>query len=89
MMKNQILETSFADSLRQHLKKYFANLDGEHFSSNLYDDILLEVEKVLISETMHYCSNIQSKTASMLGMNRNTLRNKIKNLDFQDLDLNK
>ena len=77
-MKNKI--RPFSDSLRVHLKKYFSHLDGEQFNSNLYEDILLEVEKVLISETLLYCNNVQSKAAKMLGVNRNTLRNKIKNL---------
>ena len=70
----------FSDSLRLHLKKYFSHLDGEQFNSNLYENILLEVDKVLISETLEYCNNVQSKAANMLGLNRNTLRNKIKHL---------
>jgi Fis family transcriptional regulator len=83
-MNKKISDASFANSLRVHLKKYFSHLDGEHFNSNLYEDIVLEVEKVLISETMDYCNNVQSKAANMLGVNRNTLRNKIKQIEMQE-----
>jgi|688.fasta_scaffold1436084_1 Fis family transcriptional regulator len=83
-MKKNAPDTSLADSLRIHLKKYFAHFDGTHFNSNLYEEIVSEVEKVLISETMDYCNNVQSKAANMLGVNRNTLRNKIKQLAMQE-----
>ena len=77
-------KASFSSSLRGHIKHYFSHLNGESFSHNLHQDIISEVEKVLIAETMFYCNNVQSKAANMLGVNRNTLRNKIKQLELQD-----
>ena len=44
---------------------------------NLYDAVLSEVEKALISIVHRETNNNQLKTAKVLGINRNTLRSKI------------
>ncbi len=44
----------------------------------LYSHVLSTVEKALISSALKFCSNNQLKTSELLGMNRTTLRNKIK-----------
>jgi DNA-binding protein Fis len=45
---------------------------------NLYDTILSEVEKALISIVLREANGNQLKTARLLGINRNTLRAKIR-----------
>lgn len=70
---NESLEKSVTSALLQYLE----DLDGEA-PSNLYDKVLCEIEKPLLSTVMHHCENNQSKAASCLGINRGTLRKKLK-----------
>ena len=66
------------DSLRQ----YFQNLDGELPDSGLYKRIICEIEKPLIELTLNITNFNQAKTADVLGLSRNTLRKKIKELSI-------
>ena len=72
-------------SLRQcvehALKAYFSDLDGQS-TNDLYDLVLSEVEAPLLEAVMAYTRNNQSKTAEMLGLNRGTLRKKLKRYDL-------
>ncbi|MCC2646572.1 MAG: ntrC [Rickettsiaceae bacterium] len=68
---------SLGQSIKDHLQKFFEMHGNTEPSSGLYEDIIKEVEKALITETLHYVGNIQSKAAKILGINRNTLRKKI------------
>jgi len=69
------------DSLQQSvvsaLIQYIEDLDGET-PSNLYDKVMSEIEKPLFSTIMDHCDHNQSKAASCLGINRGTLRKKLK-----------
>lgn len=54
-------------------------LDMGHTQSNhLYDTVLAEVEPALLLEVMRHCRNNQSRAAEILGLNRATLRKKLK-----------
>ncbi len=72
-------------SLRQcveyALQVYFADLDGQP-TNDLYNLVLKEVEAPLLEAVMKYTRNNQSKTAEMLGLNRGTLRKKLKHYDL-------
>ncbi len=70
---NDSLEKSVTNALLQYLE----DLDGET-PHNLYDKVLSEIEKPLLSTVMLHCENNQSKAASCLGINRGTLRKKLK-----------
>lgn len=59
------------------LERYFAQLHGEA-PSGLYDLILAEVERPLLRSVMHHAGSNQSRAARYLGINRNTLRTKLK-----------
>lgn len=59
------------------LELYFINLEGQK-PSNLYQMVLGEVEVPLLKSVMHYTRGNQSKAAEILGINRNTLRKKLK-----------
>lgn len=52
--------------------------------SNLYDDILLMVEKTLIKIAMRRSNNIKTSAADFLGINRNTLSNKINKFNMNN-----
>ncbi len=61
--------------------QYLNDLDGET-PSNLYDKVLSEIEKPLFSTIMDHCENNQSKAATCLGINRGTLRKKLKQYEI-------
>ena len=67
--------------LRRHtedaLKKYFASLNGDR-PGDLYDLVLGEVEEPLFKAVMEYTHGNQSRAAGILGINRGTLRKKLK-----------
>lgn len=67
--------------LRDHtedaLKSYFDRLNG-HSPGDLYDLVLGEIEEPLFKAVMHYSRGNQSKAAGILGINRGTLRKKLK-----------
>jgi len=65
-----------------HLERYFA-LHGEDLPPpGLYDRILREVEMPLIALALSATRGNQVRTAELLGINRNTLRKKIRELDI-------
>ena len=59
------------------LRCYFKDLNG-HRPAGLYQMVMGEVEKPLLETVMHYARGNQSLAAEMLGINRNTLRKKLK-----------
>ena len=64
-------------SVSECLDDYFRALNG-HAPKNLYDTILDQVEPPLLRATLKYCDGNQSKASEMLGLNRATLRKKLK-----------
>ena len=75
--KNQKLNGSLNHSTETSLRKYFKTLNG-HKPTNLYKFVIKEVERPLMKEVMKYTENNQSEAAKILGINRTTLRNKLK-----------
>jgi two-component system nitrogen regulation response regulator GlnG len=72
-------ETSYSikDFLEEKLKRYLKDMTKVS-NFNLYDTVLSEVEKALICIVLRETNGNQLKTAKVLGINRNTLRAKIK-----------
>jgi two-component system nitrogen regulation response regulator GlnG len=68
---------SIKDFLEEKLKRYLKDM-ARVTNFNLYDTILSEVEKALISIVLREANGNQLKTARLLGINRNTLRAKIR-----------
>jgi two-component system, NtrC family, nitrogen regulation response regulator GlnG len=66
----------------RHLRDYFAAHKGGMPPAGLYDRVLREVEKPLILLTLGVTRGNQLKAAQLLGLNRNTLRKKIRELDI-------
>lgn len=63
------------------LTRYFDHLDGEA-TTNLYQLVLQEIETPLLAAVMKHTRNNQSKASAMLGLNRGTLRKKLKQYDL-------
>ncbi|EPC03534.1 hypothetical protein L861_18525 [Litchfieldella anticariensis FP35 = DSM 16096] len=59
------------------MRRYFAHLDGETVT-DLYDMVLAEVEAPLLTSVMDYVNGNQTRAAEILGLNRGTLRKKLK-----------
>ena len=68
---------SVYDFLEEKLKRYLKKL-AKLERSNLYDAVISEVEKSLISIILKETEGNQLRAAKVLGINRNTLRSKIK-----------
>jgi Fis family transcriptional regulator len=63
--------------VRKALDKYFADLDG-HAAGELYQLMLGEVERPLLERVMHHTRGNQTQASQLLGINRGTLRKKLK-----------
>jgi two-component system nitrogen regulation response regulator GlnG len=75
-------DDNLSSAVEKHLSKYFDAHRDSLPSPGLYDRILKELEKPLISLSLTATKGNQFKTAKMLGINRNTLRKKIKELEI-------
>jgi Fis family transcriptional regulator len=67
---------SIQEVVQKSLEDYFNDL-GEQKPSNIYDMMLLTVEKPILQVVMTRAEGNQSHAAQMLGINRNTLRKKL------------
>ncbi len=70
-----------AQSLRgcveQAVENYFKHLDGQDVS-NVYEMVLAEVEAPMLEIVLKYTRHNQTRAAQVLGLNRGTLRKKLK-----------
>ncbi len=63
--------------VQRSLKTYFKDLNGED-ANDLYAMVIEEIEKPLLEVVMEQAESNQTKAAQLLGINRNTLRKKLK-----------
>ena len=70
-------------SVARHLKRYFDLHGGQLPPAGVYQRILREVEMPLIEIALDATAGNQAKCADLLGINRNTLRKKITELDIR------
>ena len=69
-------------AVEHHIRSYFAAHKGNLPAAGLYDRVLREVERPLIVLTLGATRGNQIRAAHLLGLNRNTLRKKIRELDI-------
>lgn len=69
-----------SEAVDTHLRTFFGAHDGSLPTAGLYNRILREVERPLILQTLQATRGNQVKAAEVLGLNRNTLRKKIREL---------
>jgi len=72
-----INENEIARCVRRTLDGYFRDLDGEKVAG-VYNMVISCVEKPLIEVVLHRVGGNQTHAAELLGMNRNTLRKKMR-----------
>ena len=70
-------ESTLRAQVEKSLQRFFASLENEPVT-NLHQMVMSEVEEPLLQAVMNYTGNNQSKASIMLGMNRGTLRTKLK-----------
>ena len=81
--KNTVQVDSLSLSVETHIKRYFDALNGDMPPPGLYGRVLREVEEPLIVATLAITRGNQLRAADILGLNRNTLRKKIKELKIK------
>lgn len=78
-----IEENEIAACMRRSLNRYFKDLDGEA-PSEIYGMVLSAVEKPLLIYILDRAEGNQTRAADMLGINRNTLRKKMREYGLSD-----
>jgi two-component system nitrogen regulation response regulator GlnG len=73
---------SLSEIVSDHLTGYFASQPGGAPPDGLFDRVMAEVERPLIKLTLAATRGNQLRAARMLGLNRNTLRKRIHDLDI-------
>lgn len=65
------------DSVEVAMRNYFAHLEGQDVA-NVYQMVMSEVEAPMLEAVMRFCRDNQTKASQVLGLNRGTLRKKLK-----------
>ena len=74
---------SLSEIVETHLAGYFAGFGRDLPPAGLYDRVLAEIERPLLIAALTATRGNQIKAADLLGLNRNTLRKKVRDLDIQ------
>lgn len=85
-MEAQVVHASgegFEGYLRNYLKTYFARFGDELPPAGLYERLLVEFERPLVAAALAATNGNQVRAADLLGLNRNTLRKKIRELGIR------
>ena len=72
-----------SEMVERHLSGYFASFGRDLPPSGLYDRVIRQVELPLITAALTATRGNQIRAAELLGLNRNTLRSRIRALDIQ------
>ncbi|WFF43414.1 DNA-binding transcriptional regulator Fis [Salinicola endophyticus] len=80
-MAEQSSQVTLRECVEQVMERYFTHLEGESVS-HLYTMVLAEVEAPLLDVVMRHVEGNQTRAAELLGLNRGTLRKKLKQYDL-------
>ena len=75
-------EAPLAVAVERHIRHFLAAWRDGTGPSDIYEQVLAEIERPLIRMTLAATRGNQIKAAAMLGLNRNTLRKKIRDLEI-------
>ncbi|HCL41532.1 MAG TPA: DNA-binding transcriptional regulator Fis [Pseudomonas sp.] len=70
-------QKTLRDSVEDALHNYFQHLEGQDVT-DVYNMVLSEVEAPLLESVMNYVKGNQTRASEVLGLNRGTLRKKLK-----------
>ena len=65
------------------LRRYFKELDGNK-ATDVFEMVIKEVEKPMLQEVMKFCNGNKSQASKILGINRVTLRTKLKQYNIKN-----
>lgn len=74
-------EQPLREAVDAAMRRYFDHLDGGTVT-DLYTMVMAEVEAPLLASVLEYTQGNQTRAAEMLGLNRGTLRKKLKQHDL-------
>ena len=66
------------------LRRYFKELDGNK-ATNVFEMVIKEVEKPMLEEVMKFCNGNKSQASKILGINRVTLRTKLRQYNVKNV----
>ncbi len=81
-MTKKIQDPPLSKCVQRSLKTYFKDMNGEK-PCNLYTMVIEEIEKPLLEVVMEQTESNQTKAAQLLGINRNTLRKKLRHYGLE------
>ena len=81
-LNNKSEKENLRTYLNNFLNNFYKTIDENAELDGLYEKFINEFERPLILKTLEFCSGNQIKTAKILGINRNTLRARIKKLNI-------
>jgi two-component system, NtrC family, nitrogen regulation response regulator GlnG len=76
------VDDNLDNAIERHIDRYFRAHEGALPPTGVYDRLIREVERPLIARALAATRGNQLKAADVLGLNRNTLRKKIRDLDI-------
>ncbi|MGJ4855623.1 nitrogen regulation protein NR(I) [Labrys sp. La1] len=76
-------DETLSASVERHMTRYFSKFGDDLPPPGLYHRVLRDIEEPLIGAALAATRGNQIKAAELLGVNRNTLRKKIRDLDIQ------
>ncbi len=79
----QHLESNLIASVDKHLHAYFIAHNGDLPAPGLYKRFIHEVERPLLKRVLSAVAGNQVRASEILGINRNTLRKKMQELNIQ------
>lgn len=72
-----------SQEVKKSLSAYFADLNGDA-CCGLYQMVMEQVERPMLEVVMHECNGNQTKAADALGINRGTLRKKLRQYGLEN-----
>ncbi len=69
--------SQLSQAVKHSIRRYLYELDGTQ-PSNMYDLVLRQIEQPLFEAILEHTKGNQSRAAELLGLNRGTLRKKLR-----------
>lgn len=76
--KDKIIKRPLCVAIKKFLENYLFHINKNEYQNNLYQLLLSELERPLLDTVMQYTQGNQTQAALIMGINRSTLRKKLK-----------